>query len=56
MREYLLQRLLLPIPPLLGVMLVVLLMMHFIPGDGLLSSRTWRFSSLGSPLTWLETE
>ena len=33
MREYLLHRLLLLIPTLLGVTFVVFLMMHFIPGD-----------------------
>ena len=33
MREYLLRRLLLLIPTLLGVTFIVFLMMHFIPGD-----------------------
>ena len=33
MREYLLRRLLLLIPTLLGVTLIVFLMMRFIPGD-----------------------
>jgi peptide/nickel transport system permease protein len=33
MREYLLRRLLLLIPTVLGVTLVVFLMMHFISGD-----------------------
>jgi len=53
MREYLLRRLLLLIPTLLGVTLIVFLMMRFIPGDPItnMMGETYSASARPSALT-----